>query len=184
MHSLALAARWSNCPGKGFDGENYGAADAGKLAVRRIGLRLAEHRGHALLEQLVRDSLHVVAVQQAQAFQTLDLQDVAEFAKQLLGFHVETGLLFNVNPGDHFFTFRSSLMYTIAYCTCVGPGVPCSNSPGALAKHPLGVLRRAELRAAPPPRLVGCSLVVATYIVTVLGGVARGGHVATHSFLV
>jgi len=95
----------------------------GQDAIGRVRLRFAEHGGNALLEQLVRNALDVVAVQQTQRFQILDEQDVAQFAKQLLGLHVEASLLFHVNPGYHAHTLSPSIPTPLLYpLTCVRKG--------------------------------------------------------------
>ena len=87
--------------GKILHREHRGALRVGQLAQDVVGLRLAEHRRHALLEQLGGDALHVIAVQKAHARKRIDPQDIAQLGGQPLRFDVEPGLLFNIDAGNH-----------------------------------------------------------------------------------
>ena len=75
----------------------------GGLEVGRshVGLGLAEDGGHAGIEQLLRDALHVVAVDEAQRLQALDAQNGREFVLQLLSLDVEPRLFLHVNARNH-----------------------------------------------------------------------------------
>ncbi len=75
----------------------------GKLARHVVDLRLAEHRGNALLEQLRVDAVDIVAVDHAQtgvACQTLG-HGRAKLGEQLARLDVETGPLLHVDAGNH-----------------------------------------------------------------------------------
>ena len=69
----------------------------GQLGAGDVHLRLAEHDGHAALEELAVDALDVVAVDEAQAREAPHAQDGAQLAQQLLRLHVEARLLLHVD---------------------------------------------------------------------------------------
>ena len=77
--------------------EDAGVARLGHVGRGDVGLRLREDRGHAEREQLVVDALDVVAVDEAQAGDAGDAQQVAELALERLGLEVESGLLLDVD---------------------------------------------------------------------------------------
>ena len=87
--------------GQKLHGEHVRAVGSRKLGGSHVNLRLAEHGGDALLEQLPRDALHVVAVHQAQALKRRDTQDAAQLVRKLLGLNVEAGLLLHIDAGNH-----------------------------------------------------------------------------------
>jgi len=62
-----------------------------------VQLRLKEHNRQAAGEQLVRYALHVIAVQQTQTRDALNLQNMANLPQQLLGLHGIGGLFLHVN---------------------------------------------------------------------------------------
>ena len=84
-----------------FDGEDGSTVGAGQLEADIVGLRLAEDSGDALLEELIADALHVIAVHQAHAGESLDLEDGAQLCQELLCLHVEAGFLLNIHARDH-----------------------------------------------------------------------------------
>ena len=87
--------------GQKLHGEHVRAIGSRQLGGSHVNLRLAEHGGDALLEQLPRDALHVVAVHQAQALKRRDTQDAAQLVRKLLGLNVEAGLLLHIDAGNH-----------------------------------------------------------------------------------
>ena len=72
-----------------------------QFAAGVVHRRLAEHGAGALAEQLFRDSLHVVAVQQAEAGQAADAQQGGQLVLQLAGLAVEARLLFHIDSVYH-----------------------------------------------------------------------------------
>ena len=87
--------------GKVLHGEHRHPVRLGHLQRRDVGLRLAEHGGHALSEQLVRDPLHVVAIHHAEILKRADAQQAAQLLFQLLRLPVEAGLLLHVDTRNH-----------------------------------------------------------------------------------
>ena len=72
-----------------------------KVSRSHVGLGLAEDGGHAGIEQLLRDALHVVAVDETQRLQALDAQNGRELGFQLLSLNVEPRLFLHVNARNH-----------------------------------------------------------------------------------
>ena len=87
--------------GQELHGEHLRAVGPRQLCRCHIDLGLAEHGGNALIEQLLRDALHVVAVHQTQTLERGDAQDAAQLVRQLLGLNVEAGLLLHIDAGNH-----------------------------------------------------------------------------------
>lgn len=71
-----------------------------KFRVRHIHLRFGEHDRQALLVQRIIDTLDIIAVQQAQTRDRLDLQNMANFPQELLRLHRVGGFLFHINAFD------------------------------------------------------------------------------------
>ena len=82
-------------------GKHVRAVRIRQLESGVIRLRLAENRRHALLEQLIGNALHIIAIEQAQALKILDLKDHAQLAGKLLSLDVKAGLLLDVHTGNH-----------------------------------------------------------------------------------
>ena len=74
-----------------------------ELARGHVYLGLAENRGDALIEQLFGNALRVVPVHDAQRClgRKTFRHNRAQLMQKLLGFHVETGLLLNINARNH-----------------------------------------------------------------------------------
>jgi len=87
--------------GQVLHGKGHAAVRSGQLRIGIVHRRLAEHSGHALLEQCLVDALHVVAVEQPQAAQLLDAQQRDQLVAQALGLAVEAGFLFNIDTIYH-----------------------------------------------------------------------------------
>ena len=87
--------------GQVLHGKRHAAVRSGQLRIGIVHRRLAEHSGHALLEQCLVDALHVVAVEQPQAAQLLDAQQRDQLVAQALGLAVEAGFLFNIDTIYH-----------------------------------------------------------------------------------
>ena len=66
-----------------------------------VGLGLREDGRHALLEELARDALDVIAVDQTQARESRDTEDVLELTQQLACLYVKTRLLLYIDAKDH-----------------------------------------------------------------------------------
>ncbi len=77
-----------------------GAFD-GKLGRGGVYLRLAEDDGDAALEEVLLDTLDVVAVDDAKPREAADAKDGAQLLRELLRLHVEARLLLNVGAEDH-----------------------------------------------------------------------------------
>ena len=80
-----------------LNGKDCGAVRLGHRARCRIRLRLAEDRGDAALEESLVDALHVVAVDEAKALESLDVEHVFQLALELLCLDVKAGLLLYVD---------------------------------------------------------------------------------------
>ena len=65
-----------------------------------VGLRLAEYRRQAFLEEFGIDTLQVVPVDQADGLQLVDAQDGMDLFGQLAGRHIEAGLFFCIDTED------------------------------------------------------------------------------------
>ncbi len=87
--------------GQVLHGKHEVLAKVGQVVKDVVRLRLREDRGDALGEELVRDALHVVAVEQAQAGDAGDAERVAQLVRELARLDVEPGLLLHVNARDH-----------------------------------------------------------------------------------
>ena len=72
-----------------------------QLGADAVHRRLAEHRVHALAEQLLRNAFHVIAVEQPQPRQAADAQQAGQLVLQLAGLAVEARLLFHIDPVYH-----------------------------------------------------------------------------------
>ena len=123
--------------GQRFHGEHGGAGSFRKGARRDIGLRLAEHGGNAAVEQVGSYALRIVAVDQAQAGESLDAQNGAQLMGQLLGLNVEAGLFFHVDSRNHADAFLNRPM-------------PCSSAVLRASRTRAGGLRAR--RASGPVR--------------------------------
>ncbi len=84
-----------------LDSKNCCIARIGQLVGGNVYLRLREHGGHAGAEKLLVDTFDIVAVNNAQTAQLAHAEDVAQLAFELLGFHIEPGLLLHINARDH-----------------------------------------------------------------------------------
>ena len=132
--------------GKVLHREHDPAARVGHLQRGHVGLRLAEHRGHAAREQLFRDALHVVAVQQTQSRKPLDAHDVAQLVRQRLGRAVETGLLLHVDTRNH----DPALLLRLA--TCWNPSHrPCQPHGHRQTRRPHRPCRHRPSHLRTPP---------------------------------
>ena len=91
--------------------EDRGAADAFvvQAGIGGVALRFAEDGVRTGLEELFARTLYIVAVHQAQPLEGGDSQDAPQLVQELLRLHVESGLLFHVDAGDHrrFLSVRS-----------------------------------------------------------------------------
>ena len=98
--------------GQVLHGKRHAAVRSGQLRIGIVHRRLAEHSGHALLEQCLVDALHVVAVEQPQAAQLLDAQQRDQLVAQALGLAVEAGFLFNIDTIYHW-VFPSCIDFSV-----------------------------------------------------------------------
>ena len=87
--------------GQELGGEDLGAGEVGQVVGHIVHLRLAEHGGHGLVEQLLGDAFDVIAVHDAQGLEAGQSEDRAQFARKLLGFDIKAGLLFHVHAKNH-----------------------------------------------------------------------------------
>ena len=71
--------------------------------IRRgvIELRLGKNGAHRAVEQILLRALHIVAVEQAQAFQGFNAQKRADILQKRIGFQREAGLFFDVYAIHH-----------------------------------------------------------------------------------
>ncbi len=87
--------------GQELGGEDLGAGEVGQVVGHIVHLRLAEHGGYGLVEQLLGDAFDVIAVHDAQGLEAGQSEDRAQFARKLLGFDIKAGLLFHVHAKNH-----------------------------------------------------------------------------------
>ena len=87
--------------GQELGGEHRRVAEVRQVRGGVIHLRLAEHGRRGLFEELLGDALDVIAVDDAHLAQAIDAEDGLQFGAELLGFHVEAGLLLHVHAKNH-----------------------------------------------------------------------------------
>ena len=87
-----------------------------------VGLGLAEDSGHAAVKQLLANALHVIAVEQPQAGNGIDLQQAAQFPQQGLGLAVKAGLALYIYAINH----RDTLLFWCDYCLAARARLPMS----------------------------------------------------------
>ena len=88
--------------GQGLHGKDARALrHLGHLARGAVGLRLGEDYGHALFEELLRDALDVVAVDDAQVRERRDAQHVPQLVAKRPCLPVESVPFLNVDARDH-----------------------------------------------------------------------------------
>ena len=73
----------------------------GQGVIGHIHRRLAEHGGDGLLKQCAVDALDIIAVQQAQAGQAFDADQIDKLMEQTLCFAIKAGLLLDINTIYH-----------------------------------------------------------------------------------
>ena len=110
-------------PRQVLNGKHRGTCRIGHLLGGVVGLGLGEDAGHALLEQLARDALHIVAVHQPQPREAGDAQDLLKLMQKLARLDVKAGLLLNKDAIDHVATFRARLSQHLNHTTSVGDTV-------------------------------------------------------------
>ena len=74
-----------------------------QLAGNAVHLRFGEHRGDALLKELVRDAFDIVDVDDAQRRRERQTvrDDGAQLAQKLRCLHVKAGFLLHIDARDH-----------------------------------------------------------------------------------
>ena len=106
--------------GQEFGGEHHVIlAHGGHRFGGVIGLRLAEHGGDARMEQVLRDSFHIVTVDHPQILQAVDAQDRAQFIGELLSLDIEAVLLFHIDAKNHGGVLSVTVWLLRLFCCCV-----------------------------------------------------------------